>query len=158
MFLACRRYFQGLLRERTMHFLHEFLNYARSPYDMIGYDRSVEYTPRFLIQHEPQVVDVSSSSDTDEVRMMLDDLDDLMRGSFDSTVRNTFPPRNVGVIVTSTVVNNDSTGDQVAGPSGTSIEQQNSEALGFTRYYLHLYQVFINICKIYSIEMGQLCK
>ena len=117
-----------------MHFLHEFLNYARSPYDLIGYDRSVEYTPRFLVQIEPQVVDVSSSSDNEDVRLILDDLDDLMGG------QAILPPsmphaqnRSGGVIVTSTVVtNNDSTGDQVAGPSGTSLEQQNSDAM-FTR-------------------------
>jgi len=31
------------LGDRTRHFMHELISYARSPYDMIGYDRSVSY-------------------------------------------------------------------------------------------------------------------
>ncbi|XP_063226036.1 E3 ubiquitin-protein ligase Topors-like [Bacillus rossius redtenbacheri] len=31
------------IRGYTTHFLHEFYNFARSPYDMIGFDRSVTY-------------------------------------------------------------------------------------------------------------------
>jgi E3 ubiquitin-protein ligase Topors len=42
-----RQYFRRYCRNSTNHFIHEFLNYARSPYDMIGYDRNVRYTPYF---------------------------------------------------------------------------------------------------------------
>lgn len=30
----------------TDHFVHELMNYARSPFDMVGYDRHVTYSPR----------------------------------------------------------------------------------------------------------------
>jgi E3 ubiquitin-protein ligase Topors len=48
--------------ERTDHFIHELLNYARSPFDMIGYDRNVRYSPRFNTSNsDVQVVTLSSS-------------------------------------------------------------------------------------------------
>lgn len=31
------------LGDRTRHFMHELISYARSPFDMIGYDRSASY-------------------------------------------------------------------------------------------------------------------
>uniref|UniRef100_A0A336LHR4 E3 ubiquitin-protein ligase Topors n=1 Tax=Culicoides sonorensis TaxID=179676 RepID=A0A336LHR4_CULSO len=42
-----RSYFQSFLGQRTDHFIHELLNFARSPYDMIGYDRHVRYAPYY---------------------------------------------------------------------------------------------------------------
>lgn len=45
-------------RARTVHFVHELLNFARSPYDMIGYDRCVQYDPYY----NNNVVVLSSSS------------------------------------------------------------------------------------------------
>ncbi|KXJ84531.1 E3 ubiquitin-protein ligase Topors [Aedes albopictus] len=45
-------------RVRTAHFIHELLNFARSPYDIIGYDRSVQYDPYY----NNNVVVLSSSS------------------------------------------------------------------------------------------------
>ncbi|XP_053665294.1 E3 ubiquitin-protein ligase Topors-like [Anopheles marshallii] len=49
-------------------FQHECANFARSPYDMIGYDRCVQYNPRF-IQHRvrSQVVISSSEEDNDDI-------------------------------------------------------------------------------------------
>lgn len=47
---------------RTEHFIHEFLNFARSPYDMIGYDRVVQYTPFFNNRIDPVVISSSASS------------------------------------------------------------------------------------------------
>ncbi|XP_058828642.1 E3 ubiquitin-protein ligase Topors [Topomyia yanbarensis] len=44
-------------RTRSVHFIHELLNFARSPYDMIGYDRCVQYDP-----YQNSVVVLSSSS------------------------------------------------------------------------------------------------
>jgi hypothetical protein len=29
--------------EKTQHFVHELLNFMRSPYDMIGFDEAVQY-------------------------------------------------------------------------------------------------------------------
>uniref|UniRef100_A0A1Q3F7C9 RING-type E3 ubiquitin transferase n=1 Tax=Culex tarsalis TaxID=7177 RepID=A0A1Q3F7C9_CULTA len=46
-------------RARTIHFVHELLNFARSPYDMIGYDRCVQYDPYY---NNNNVVVLSSSS------------------------------------------------------------------------------------------------
>lgn len=38
---------RALVPNHTDHFIHELINYARSPYDLIGYDRHVTYSPRF---------------------------------------------------------------------------------------------------------------
>jgi hypothetical protein len=46
----CSYMFRSLLYEylsnKTDHFIHEFYNFMRSPFDMIGYDRHVIYTER----------------------------------------------------------------------------------------------------------------
>ncbi|XP_063905223.1 E3 ubiquitin-protein ligase Topors-like isoform X2 [Zophobas morio] len=46
----CSYMFRSLLYEylsnKTDHFIHEFYNFMRSPYDMVGYDRHVIYTER----------------------------------------------------------------------------------------------------------------
>jgi len=34
------------LGTRTEHFQHEFYNFARSPYDLVGFDRNAEYEAR----------------------------------------------------------------------------------------------------------------
>jgi E3 ubiquitin-protein ligase Topors len=31
------------LLEKTQHFVHELLNFMRSPFDMIGFDEAVQY-------------------------------------------------------------------------------------------------------------------
>ena len=51
--------------ENTPHFVHEFLNFARSPYDMIGYDHNVQYNPHEVDITEDVVNTVSDSSDSD---------------------------------------------------------------------------------------------
>jgi len=48
---------------RTEHFQHEFYNFARSTYDLVGYDRNAEYQPRRL----PAAEVVSSGSDNSDV-------------------------------------------------------------------------------------------
>lgn len=53
-----RRRCQTYFGHRTSHFIHEFLNFARSPYDMIGYDREVRYSPYY----EEVIISSSSSS------------------------------------------------------------------------------------------------
>lgn len=57
-----RRRVSILVPNHTNHFIHELINYARSPYDMIGYDRNVQYNPIFI---NDAVVVVSSSDDDD---------------------------------------------------------------------------------------------
>ncbi|XP_073813646.1 topoisomerase I-interacting protein isoform X2 [Musca autumnalis] len=58
---AFRRRLQAYLGNKTAHFIHELNNFARSPYDMIGYDRVVEYSPQ---SSEEVVIEFSSSDDT----------------------------------------------------------------------------------------------
>ena len=76
---SAKNYFQRYLHENTNHFLHEFNNYAVSPYDMVGYDRIVEYNGRLLNSHtglnDNGVItlsssDSSSSSDSEDIRVV----------------------------------------------------------------------------------------
>lgn len=39
-----RRVMEPYFREHTVHFVHEFYNFARSPYDLYGYDNNVQYS------------------------------------------------------------------------------------------------------------------
>lgn len=39
-----RREVEPYFREYTVHFIHEFYNFARSPYDIYGYDNNVQYS------------------------------------------------------------------------------------------------------------------
>ena len=56
--------------ERTDHFVHELLNFARSPFDMIGYDRNVRYSPRFSNNNNSDIqVVISSSSENGEYQI-----------------------------------------------------------------------------------------
>ncbi|CAH1773274.1 unnamed protein product [Owenia fusiformis] len=50
------------LGRRTSHFVHEFYNFARSPYDLEKYDRCAEYSSTAT---EPEIVDSSSPSSED---------------------------------------------------------------------------------------------
>lgn len=58
-----RRRVAPLVPNHTNHFIHELINFARSPFDMIGYDRNVAYCPVFV----DDMVVVVSSSDEDEL-------------------------------------------------------------------------------------------
>lgn len=59
---AFRRRLQPFLGNKTAHFIHELNNFARSPYDMIGYDRAVQYTPQ--PNNEEIVIEFSSSDES----------------------------------------------------------------------------------------------
>ncbi|XP_058459548.1 E3 ubiquitin-protein ligase Topors [Malaya genurostris] len=67
-------------RTRSVHFIHELLNFARSPYDMIGYDRCVQYDP---YQNNVVVLSSSSSSSsgssTSSISEASDGEDDVVR-------------------------------------------------------------------------------
>ncbi|XP_017472994.1 PREDICTED: E3 ubiquitin-protein ligase Topors-like [Rhagoletis zephyria] len=60
---AFRRRLQPYLGTKTSHFIHELNNFARSPYDMIGYDRAVHYLPQ---APEEIVIEFSSSASSDD--------------------------------------------------------------------------------------------
>uniref|UniRef100_A0A182JA33 RING-type E3 ubiquitin transferase n=1 Tax=Anopheles atroparvus TaxID=41427 RepID=A0A182JA33_ANOAO len=53
------------------HFQHELVNFARSPYDMVGYDRCVQYDPPFRARpsptRSPGFVISSSEPDDDDI-------------------------------------------------------------------------------------------
>ncbi|XP_058066388.1 E3 ubiquitin-protein ligase Topors-like [Anopheles bellator] len=50
------------------HFRHELFNFARSPYDMIGYDQCVQYEPRF--NHRNPVILSSSDEELDSEEVL----------------------------------------------------------------------------------------
>ncbi|XP_074027312.1 uncharacterized protein isoform X2 [Leptinotarsa decemlineata] len=69
----CSRTFRNLLYEylynKTDHFIHEFYNFMRSPFDMIGYDRNVIYTerpqspPPYVVMLQDEASDDGNDSD-----------------------------------------------------------------------------------------------
>ncbi|XP_030760075.1 E3 ubiquitin-protein ligase Topors-like [Sitophilus oryzae] len=72
----CSRTFRNLLRDyldtKTDHFIHEFYNFMRSPYDMFGYDRSIIYTsrptsPTPVLEEDTVEVFDDNSNDSDVV-------------------------------------------------------------------------------------------
>uniref|UniRef100_A0A1I8PSU9 E3 ubiquitin-protein ligase Topors n=1 Tax=Stomoxys calcitrans TaxID=35570 RepID=A0A1I8PSU9_STOCA len=67
---AFRRRLQVFLGNKTAHFIHELNNFARSPYDMNGYDRVVEYSPQ---SNEDVVIEFSTSEESSDN----DDIDDI---------------------------------------------------------------------------------
>lgn len=64
-------------RARTAHFIHELLNFARSPYDIIGYDRSVQYDPYY--NNNVVVLSSSSSSSSGSGMSASEGEDDVVR-------------------------------------------------------------------------------
>ncbi|TMW42532.1 hypothetical protein DOY81_012386, partial [Sarcophaga bullata] len=58
---AFRRRLQPYLGNKTAHFIHELNNFARSPYDMIGYDRAVQYSSQ---TNEEIVIEFTSSDES----------------------------------------------------------------------------------------------
>lgn len=76
-----KEYFQSYCRAQTNHFIHELLNFAKSPYDMIGYDREVQYTPYFETDIIAGPIELSSDSEPEtESEEVIDviDLDDII--------------------------------------------------------------------------------
>lgn len=63
-----RKYFQRYLHIRTDHFIHEFYNFAISAYDIVGYDRHVDYNAR--LQSTSTTVEISDGSEDDEVEVI----------------------------------------------------------------------------------------
>lgn len=58
-----RRRLSPFLGERTNHFIHELFNFARSPYDMIGYDRVVQYSALVAEEVEVDLLDLVSTNE-----------------------------------------------------------------------------------------------
>lgn len=65
-----RDYFISYLHEKTDHFIHEFYNFAISPFDIVNYDRSVDYNPR---AQNVATVEISSNESSDGEVQVIDD-------------------------------------------------------------------------------------
>ncbi|KAL7736866.1 hypothetical protein ACLKA6_015700 [Drosophila palustris] len=63
-----RRRLTPFLGERTNHFIHELFNFARSPYDMIGYDRVVQYSALLAEEVEVDLLDLVPGNGTNSPR------------------------------------------------------------------------------------------
>lgn len=64
---AFREAIQSYIAANTEHFIHEFYQFARSPYDMYGFDENADYEPRNTLQHEEVAVSESSDEDVNRV-------------------------------------------------------------------------------------------
>jgi E3 ubiquitin-protein ligase Topors len=64
-------YFVRYLHSRTEHFIHEMYNFAISPYDIVGYDRNVDYSAR--TQNVVTTVEISSNESSDGEVQVIDD-------------------------------------------------------------------------------------
>lgn len=79
-----------LVPNHTDHFIHELINYARSPYDLIGYDRFVTYLPRFESDTN-DIVTLSSSEEGSDVEFVGPVVDVV---TIDATEQNIAPNQN----------------------------------------------------------------
>lgn len=65
-----RRRIRTFIPNHTDHFVHELINFARSPFDIIGYDRNVAYNPVF--EDDRVIMLSSSSSDESDIEFVID--------------------------------------------------------------------------------------
>ena len=80
------------LGTNTDHFQHELLQFARSPYDLTGYDRNVRYERRRI-----RTEVVSSDSEEDDTRLgMMAEIRNRME-QLDRFMADRAPPFNLGV-------------------------------------------------------------
>ncbi|XP_033153350.1 E3 ubiquitin-protein ligase Topors [Drosophila mauritiana] len=72
-----RRRLSPYLGERTSHFIHELFNFARSPYDINGYDHVVQYSARVAEEVEVDLLDMveTQSSNSDDLHLEVGDAD-----------------------------------------------------------------------------------
>ncbi|XP_055374192.1 E3 ubiquitin-protein ligase Topors-like [Condylostylus longicornis] len=133
-----RRRVSPFLGQHTAHFIHEFLNFARSPYDMIGYDREVRYAGN---SNEGEVVinETSSSSDSDEVAEIAGDSPQLLTESLYNNRRQRNNPALGLTIETSNnqnsavstvhiiIADGDSNGSNNNNLDTSNIQNQNSQ-------------------------------
>lgn len=92
-----REYFLRYLHDRTDHFIHEFYNFAISPFDIVGYDRNVDYNPR--AHNTVATVEISSNESSDgEVQV----IDDGSAGSSGMSVIRVTPENMTEVVLETT--------------------------------------------------------
>ncbi|EDV38000.2 uncharacterized protein Dana_GF11128 [Drosophila ananassae] len=67
-----RRRLSPYLGDRTSHFIHELFNFARSPFDMIGYDHVVQYSARVAEEVEVDLLDMVETQSSNGSELHLD--------------------------------------------------------------------------------------
>ncbi|KAH8290999.1 hypothetical protein KR054_007667 [Drosophila jambulina] len=67
-----RRRLSPYLGDRTNHFIHELFNFARSPFDMIGYDHVVQYSARVAEEVEVDLLDMVETQSSNESDLHLE--------------------------------------------------------------------------------------
>lgn len=60
-----REAIQQYMGDNYMHFIHEFYQFARSPYDMYGFDDNANYEPGVRLQAEEVAISESSEDEMD---------------------------------------------------------------------------------------------
>lgn len=91
-----RDYFIRYLHDKTDHFIHEFYNFAISPFDIVGYDRNVDYSSR---AQNVATVEISSNESSDgEVQV----IDEGSAGSSGTSVIQVTPESNTEVVLETT--------------------------------------------------------
>ena len=92
-----RDYFIRYLHDKTEHFVHELYNFAISPYDIVGYDRNVDYNSHE--QNAVATVEISSNESSDgEVQV----IDDRSAGSSGASIINRTNPEDITEVVLET--------------------------------------------------------
>lgn len=91
-----REYFIRYLHDKTAHFVHEFYNFAISPYDIVGYDRNVDYSSREQVN--VATVEISSNESSDGEVQVIDE--EGSAGSSSTVIR--ISPENVTEVVLET--------------------------------------------------------
>lgn len=72
-----RRALRQHLGSRTRHFVHEFYNFARSPYDMVGHDSAAQYIPHYGTERDISGGD-DDDDDDDEAEVIEVESDDVL--------------------------------------------------------------------------------
>ncbi|EDV55161.2 uncharacterized protein Dere_GG21938 [Drosophila erecta] len=98
-----RRRLSPFLGGRTSHFIHELFNFARSPFDMIGYDHVVQYSARVAEEVEVDLLDMveTQSSNGDDLQLEVGDSDaDAVNADFSADWSPSRVRPSTSVIVT----------------------------------------------------------
>ncbi len=112
------------LANRTEHFQHEFYHFARSVYDMIGYDRQATYSDHVpTLAHNPNVTtEVISSDSEDEDDIVV--VDQVMRTATRPTLQLTPPPASSATASSSAAAATSSTSSMsLAAPSQLAVPE-----------------------------------
>ena len=127
---AFRANILGYFNGYTSHFIHELINFARSPYDMIGYDRNVQYQPYY--EEEVESIHSSDESNTFSDYLLSDnsqqaamELDRFLQTTLDNTASSVIVYNNSGSTSNATATGQQSTSS--APPIEVVIDSDDSD-------------------------------